>query len=293
MEELTTTKKSLPQRIKADFKANPEKYYQRAGYAGLGLTTAVSMYAGSKLPRAIEKAKKDINEDDKKLKKIWKYTKRIAPLVALPVGTSLLTGKMFKSAYDAQGHKITVLGAYAAGLAAELNQYKKTVEEVGGKKVAEKVKHAIHEEEVKNVESPEDKKKLEEQREANPNSHGYSGMKTPYYDKKLQKIHWNTRDGMVNIKAKLMAELEVNDEVPLSSFYEGLGYGSYDMPPVPDWAYDYGWRADGYSDRARIRDDLARAFFDIDGDTCETHDGIPCMVLEFYDLKPLCIAQAL
>lgn len=289
MQELTVTKKSLPQRIKIDFKANPEKYYQNIGYAGLGLTTAVSMYAGYKLPKAIDKARKEIKPDDKKLKKIWKYTKHVGPLLALPIGTSILTGKMFKNAYDSQGHKIAVVGAYAAGLAAELNQYKKTVEEVGGKKVAEKVKHAIHEEELKNVDSPDDKKVLDEQRTANPNSHGFSGSKIPYWDRKLLKIHWSTRDKMVDIKAKMMAKLEVEDEVPLSMFYEELGYGYGGTDPIPDWAFDYGWKVYDYSTRDRMRNNLQNAFFDIDGDTCETHDGIPCMVIEFFDLKPLCL----
>lgn len=284
--QVATTKKSFARKIKQDYKLNKPKYLQGAGYAGIGLTAASGAFFGLKLPKAIDKAKKEIKEEDGKCKRFLKYCKHVAPIAAPMIACSVGTGLAFRGAYKEQARRLAVVGAAYAGAVAELQTLKKKVEEVGGKKVAEKVKQAVKEEEVSKVENPEVKQKVEEQRVANPNSAGYSGAEVSYYDPMLQKVFMTTRDKLVDIQSKMLSKLECEDEVDMSIFYEELGYGTA-LKPMPKFAYDYGWRADTLSTRDYLRSQMPCAFFDVNGSTAITRDGIPCMYIEFFDLKLL------
>ena len=288
MEQLQTQQLTAMQRLKKNYTVNKPKYLQGAGYFGLGVTLFSGIYLGYKLPKAIDKPKAEINEDDKKYKKILKYLKHIAPVAAPAVVATTGTVVAFRGAYKEQTRRLAVVGAAYAGAVAELQTLKKKVEEVGGKKVAEKVKKAVQEEEVSKVEDPEAKKKYEEQQKISPDSQAYNGHDIPYYDPMLQHINPTKRECLVDAQYKMLAMLESEDEVDMTILYEALGYGIGNKDkPMPQFAYDYGWRADTVSERDYLRAQMPNAFFDIDGNTALTKDGIPCMYLEYYNLKPL------
>jgi len=281
-------KKPFMARVKQNYALNKPKYLQSAGYVGIGLTAAAGAFAGYKIPKAVEKAKKEIKEEDSKCKRFWKYFKHVAPVTAPVLACSIGTGMAFHGAYKEQARRLAVVGAAYAGAMAELQTLKKKVKEVGGEKIAKKVKQAVQDEEVGKVEDPVSKSKLEEQRNANPNSQGYMGTDIPYYDPWLQKIIWTNRDKLVDIQSKMLAKLECEDVVDMSTFYEELGYGT-NLKPMPKYAYDYGWSANTLCDRDYLRSQMPCAFFDVNGGTSVTKDGIPCMYIEFFDLKLLTI----
>lgn len=283
MEQLAAQQLTSLQRFKKHYSVNKPKYLQGAGYFGLGVTLISGIYLGYKLPKAIDKAKAEINEDDKRYKKILKYLKHIAPVAAPAVAATTGTIMAFHGASKEQNRRLAVVGAAYTATLTELKAMKKKVEEVGGKKVAEKVKQAMHDEEVSKVEDPVSKEKLDRERNIDPDSHSFKGQNTPYYDPMLQKIHWTTRDNLVDIQSKMLSKLECEDEVDMSTFYEGLGYGSA-LKPMPKFAYDYGWKADTLTSRDWLRSQMPCAFFDVNGGTSVTRDGIPCMYIEFFDL---------
>lgn len=277
------TKKPLKVRIKQNYNLNKPKYLQGAGYVGIGLTAASSVYAGYKMPKAIAKAKKEIKKEDSKLKRFWKYFKHTAPVCAPALITAAGTVIAFKEADKEKNRRFAVVAAAYSSTLAELNTLKSKVEEVGGKKVAEKVKKAMVDEEVGKVEDPESKEKLEAQRNADPQAQTFNGVKTAYYDPMLKKVIWTTRDKLVDIQCKMLAYLEANDEVDMSIFYDELGINK----PLPEFCYDYGWRAYTVQEREFLRAHMPNAFFDVNGTTSETHDGVPCMYIEYFNKKLL------
>lgn len=277
------TKKPLGTRIKQNYKLNKPKYLQRAGYVGIGLTVTSSVYAGYKMPKAIAKAKKEIKPEDSKWKRFWKYFKCTAPVAAPVLITAAGTIVAFKEADKEKNRRFALVAAAYTSSLAEINTLKQKVEEVAGPKVAEKVKKACRDEEVGKVEDPESKQKLEEQRSANPESQSFKGMTMPYYDPMLQKIIWTTRDKLVDIQCKMLAYLESHDEVDMSIMYDELGINK----PLPEFAYDYGWRGYSVQEREYLRSQMPNAFFDVNGTTSETKDGIPCMYIEYFNKKLL------
>ncbi|MBP5594228.1 MAG: hypothetical protein J6Y02_02510 [Pseudobutyrivibrio sp.] len=280
---LTPVQLSKFQKLKQNYQINKPKYLQTAGYVGIGLTAASGVYMGYKLPKAIARAKSEIDEDDGKLKRFWKYFKRIAPVCAPTVICAVGTGLSFHGAYKEQGRRLAAVGAAYASAIAELDVLKAKMEEVGGKKVAEKVKHAVKEEEVKKADLTKDKEKLEEQRNTSPNSVMYDGSKLPYYDPYLQKIIWATPEDMLRIQAKMAASIESSfeNQIDMSIFYEELGFGGSNDKKMPMYASDYGWKAQSKYDLDRCKNNIDRAFFT----TTETvsHEGFPCKYIDFHD----------
>lgn len=277
------TKKPLKVRIKQNYNLNKPKYLQRAGYVGIGLTVTSSVYAGYKMPKAIAKAKKEIKPEDSKWKRFWKYFKHTAPVAAPVLITAAGTVVAFKEADKEKNRRFALVAAAYTSSLAEINTLKQKVEEVAGPKVAEKVKKACRDEEVGKVEDPESKQKLDEQRSADPKSQSFNGMLTPYYEPMLKKVVWTTRDKLVDIQSKMLAQLEANDEVDMSILYDELGINR----PLPEFCYDYGWRAFTVQEREYLRSQMPNAFFDVNGTTSETHDGVPCMYIEYFNKKLL------
>lgn len=282
MEQLT--QQTALQRFKHHYSVNKPKYLQGAGYFGLGVTLISGIYLGYKLPKAIDKAKAEINEDDKKYKKILKYLKHIAPCAAPAIVATTGTVMAFHGASKEQNRRLAVVGAAYTATLTELKAMKKKVEEVGGKKVAEKVKNAMHAEELSKVEDPEAKAKLEEQRNTPPDA--VKRFENPYWDASLQTIHWSSKERLVDIEYKMLKKLEADGVVDLTTFYEEMGYGRMNKP-IPEWAADYGWTVETVADLDWLKSQMPNAFFDVEGTTAETHDGIPCMYLEFFDKKIL------
>ena len=283
--QLTQAQLTKLQRLKRNYELNKPKYLQGAGYVGIALTAAAGAYMGYKLPKAIAKAKAEIDEEDGKFKRFWKYFKHIAPVCAPTVICAVGTGMSFHGAYKEQGRRLAVVGAAYASAVAEIDTLKRKVEEVGGKKMAEKVKQAVKDEEVSKVESKEDKDKLDEQRHTSPDSVAYSGAKLPYYDPMLQKIHWATPETMLKIQAKMAAAIDADPEntIDMSIFYEELGFGGYlGEDKMPMYAHDYVWKAQSRYDLDRCKDNIARAFFETNS-TSVTKDGIPCKYIDFTD----------
>lgn len=280
---LTPVQLSKFQKLKQNYQINKPKYLQTAGYVGIGLTAASGVYMGYKLPKAIARAKSEIDEDDGKFKRFWKYFKRIAPVCAPTVICAVGTGLSFHGAYKEQGRRLAAVGAAYASAIAELDVLKAKMEEVGGKKMADKVKHAVKEEELKKADLSKDKEKLEEQRKMSPNSVMYDGSKLPYYDPYLQKVIWATPETMLKIQAKMAASLEgsYNNQIDMTMFYEELGFGGCNERKMPMYACDYGWKAPTKYDIDRCKDNIDRAFFN----TTETvdHEGLPCKYIDFHD----------
>lgn len=283
MNSVVPSNLSTLQKLKKNYAANKPKYLQRAGYVGIGLTAASGVYTGIKIPKAIDKAKKEIKETDSKWKRFWKYFKHIAPVTAPTVICCVATGMSFKGAYDEQGRRFAVVSAAYAASMAETKILKEKIEEVGGKKVAEKVKQACRDEEVKDKEFPEDKEILEKQRATSPNSQAYDGSKLPYYDPMLQCIHWATRETMLKIQSRMLAAIRNSDDgtVDMSIFYEELGYDGYNKK-MPEFAYDYVWTKTCEYDLECAQQNIDKAFFNVDY-TSVTHDGIPCKYIDFHE----------
>ena len=276
-------KPSTLERLKKNYQVNKPKYLLGATYVGVGLTAASGVYTGLKMPSAIAKAKDEVKKDDKWYKKFWKYFKHIAPIAAPTVLSATGTIMSAKGMYKELGHRLSVVSAAYTAAVAETDLLKKKVEEVGGKKVAEKVKQAVKEEEVKDKEFPEDKAKLEKQRETSPNSQSYDGSKLPYYDPMLQCIHWATKETMLKIQSRMLAAIRSSDDetVDMSIFYEELGYDGYNKK-VPEFAYDYVWTKTCDYDLQCAEQNIDKAFFNCDYTTV-THDGIPCKYIDFHE----------
>ena len=279
------------QRLKNSYQLNKPKYLQAASYTGIALTALGGVYFGMSLPKAIKKAKREIREDDiqSKPKKVWKYTKHIAPIampmVASGIGTAYAVRGIYKVCEDQRKQLAIVSTAYASAMT-ELKLVKDKVEEVGGKKVAEKVKQACRDEHMKDVDDTEAKKNVEEQRNVNPNSAGYTSMKFCYYDKMLQTVHDKvTPEQMLKIQGRMLAKLQglVAEYGIGTTFAISFVYGVYGSDKkMPVFAPEYGWRPTSMFDLECAEQHLDKAFFDASTHAV-TKNGVPCFYIEFED----------
>ena len=285
-QQLVIRKQTGLDKLKHNYQVNKPRYLQGATYAGIGLTAVSGVITGLLLPKAIDKAKAEITKEDSTPKKVFKYAKHIAPVVMPTVLSATGTVIASHGVYKELGHRLSIASTAYAGAIAENKLLKAKLEEVGGKKVAEKVKKAVNDEKVKDKEFPEDKQKLEEQRNTSPNSAAYTGGQLPYYDPMLQKIFWTTPDVMMKIQTKMLAQIDADNEVDMTILYEELGFGGYgSRNKMPMFAYDYGWKVNNAIDIERLRNHLPDAFFETS--TAITKDNIPCNLIEYIDMHPL------